>query len=679
MSNILTSSSSSSSSSSNGTSAVNTLRITGMASGIDTDAVVKSMVSSYQEKIDQQDQAEQTLQWKQEAYQSIIKDVKGLQEYFDPLSSKYIMSSSSLNINSASSDNSSVVSATADSTAKAGTYKISVSQLATQANITGSSKDSLVAVTNLQNWSGQTLSFGTSGSINLSSISGTTPNDTSMSALVSDINNQIANNPSLNGQISASYVNSGGTSYIKFTNLSSNSITLNQAATGSTTVSDVTSNVAINSGISASSKLVSDLGFSSSAGPINFTLNGTSVSLNVDSTTTVQDLMNAVNSATSGAITMNVDDTTGKISFQSKGSGSSNSISIVDSSTSNNVLTTFGIATTSTNTAVASGTDAIVSITEPGQTTATTTTQSSNNFTVNGVAYNLVGANSSADITVTANSDNVINNIKSFITDYNSVVSEIYTKLNEKPDSNYPPLTDAQKASMSTDQINQWNTKAQVGILRNDDLLSGLMTQLNGIFSTPVYSSYTSGSPNTGKVALSFGQYGSNAIGIDTSSDVTSGGQLVIDDETKLQNAIENNFSDFQKLFMGTSDTTTSSTNQSYVGSTQYMQDGILTRINNVLKDYVSNPGIGEDGTYSFAGSMNIFVNKQYDFSATGTSGENTLPDQIYARTLNISKLQTQMNDAENRYYAQFSALESAMNSLNSQQSVISSMLGTTG
>lgn len=109
---------SSTSSSNSSTSSANLLRISGMASGIDTDSVVKSMVSNYQAKIDKANQAKQTLQWKQEAYRDIIKDVKGLQDYFDPLSSKYIMSGNSLNVNTAASNDASIVSATSGSTAK---------------------------------------------------------------------------------------------------------------------------------------------------------------------------------------------------------------------------------------------------------------------------------------------------------------------------------------------------------------------------------------------------------------------------------------------------------------------------------------------------------------------------------------------------------------------------------
>ena len=144
--------------------------------------------------------------------------------------------------------------------------------------------------------------------------------------------------------------------------------------------------------------------------------------------------MDQVNSATSGAVTMSIDDTTGKISFQSKNYGSASSITITDNA-SDNVIAKLGISATTTT---GTGTDAIVSITAPGQ-SAVTTTQSSNKFTTNGVTYNLVSTGTTST-TVTANTDTVVSNIKSFITDYNTIISTINTKLTEKTDSAYPPL-----------------------------------------------------------------------------------------------------------------------------------------------------------------------------------------------------------------------------------------------
>ncbi|NMF03258.1 flagellar filament capping protein FliD [Clostridium beijerinckii] len=660
----------SSSTNSSSTSSKNLLRISGMASGIDTDSVVKSMVSNYQAKIDKANQAKQLLQWKQDAYRDIIKGVKGLQEYFNPTSDKYILGSNSMNINTATSDITSIASATATSSATAGTYVVTATSLAEQAKVTGKSLDSMIDVTSVTNWANVNLKVGNK-TIDLSNSS--VASTATPSTVVASINSQIAaasaSDTSLSG-VSASYVSDGTNSYIKFTKSSTNTSSVNLAATNSG--NDIVLNSSVNSGISSSTKL-STLGITQD---ISFKVNGTTIPLTYKSTSTVQDLMDAVKSATSGTVAMSIDDTTGSISFQSKNYGSTSSVTLVDDT--NTTLNKLNIYKSSDSAAqIASkltdtGADAIVKITAPGQ-SAVTTTQSSNQFTINGMNYNLVNKGTT-NITVTANSDKVVTNIKNFIKDYNTIISTINTKLTEKKNNDYPPLTDAQKESMSEDQIKAWETKAQVGILRNDDYLSNLMSQLRGVFSSPVYSSYTSGDPTkNSKVALSFGKYG-NAVGIDTSKDVTDGGLLVVADENKLTNAIKNNLEDFKKLFVGATDNQELSADKSYIGSDNYMEDGLLKRMDNILRQYVAAPGLGQDGKYTLSGSMNIFVNKQYDYSSSGYSSKNTLSDQVYKQTLIVSKLNTQMSDAENRYYKQFSALESAMNSLNSQQSALTSM-----
>jgi flagellar hook-associated protein 2 len=673
--------------SSSSTSSAKLLKISGMASGIDTDAVVKSMVSNYQSKIDKENQGKQMLQWKQDSYRDIIKGVKALQDYFDPISSKYMLSGNSFNTNSVTNADNSIVSATSGSTAKVGTYKVNVQQLAEQAKIEGSSKNSLVEVSDLSKWSGKILVFGVE-SINLGVIgaSSTIPTDTLMSKLATDINEKIATSSTLKDKISASYVNDGTNSYIKFTkSATAGEIKLSNT---SSTVSDVTgmaSDLTINSGITASSKLVSDLGFfdstSDSAKDIKFKLTiGTTdsdISLAVSSNTTVQNLMDKVKSVTGGVVTMSIDDTTGKISFQSKNYGSRSSITIGDSSdpsTSNNVITKFAISST-----IATGKDAIVAITAPGQSIAVTTTQSSNQFTVNDVSFNLTGvnaANETSNVSVLSSSDTVISNMKKFIEDYNTIVSTINTKLTEKKNNNYAPLTDEQKTSMSESQVTAWEAKAKVGILRKDDYLTNLMTQLRGTLYSPVYSDASNTS--TGKVPLNFGSYGTGAIGIETSTDYTDGGKLVLKDETKLKDAIQNHMEDFKKLFIGSSSRNLG-TEEGYIGSLKYKEDGIFKRMDKITREYVASPGIGKDGTYSLSGYMNIFVNKQYDFSSSGSSGKNTLPDQVHNKVLNASKFQTQLASAETRYYAKFTALEKAMNALNSQQSSLGAMLGNGG
>ena len=57
-------------------------RIPGLATGMDTDTMVKEMLIGEQNKIDKVYQDKQLSTWKQETYREIIKDVKGFHDKY---------------------------------------------------------------------------------------------------------------------------------------------------------------------------------------------------------------------------------------------------------------------------------------------------------------------------------------------------------------------------------------------------------------------------------------------------------------------------------------------------------------------------------------------------------------------------------------------------------------------
>ena len=231
---------------------------------------------------------------------------------------------------------------------------------------------------------------------------------------------------------------------------------------------------------------------------------------------------------------------------------------------------------------------------------STKVTKSTNNFTIDGMNYSLSSV-SATDATVNVGTDTqqVYDKIKGFIDKYNTVVDDIQTKLTEKKDPNYKPLTDTQKSSMSASQITAWETKAKVGILRNDNNLQNMLNDLRSAFTTAV--------SNTG---LSLGNYGSNSFGIDTSSDYTKPGHIDIVDPLKLQAAISTNSDQILKMFTNVSSATDGST--SYNSSTQqYQEDGIFTRIKNILQT-----NVGYTNTTLNSAILTSYANKQYDYSS---------------------------------------------------------------
>jgi flagellar hook-associated protein 2 len=607
----------------------NMLRITGLNTGLDVDAMVKKMLTADQTKVDNAKKQQQLIQWRQEAYQSIIKDVKDLQSaYFDVTnSSNYLLSSNSYNNMTATSSDATIASAKASATSVAGTYKIKVDQLAQAATISGNQ----YLVSDVSKWNGGSITFNGS-QITLSKTS------TSASDLVSDINKQISESSDLNGKVTASLVTYADKDYINFTSTSENTISMSDIGETSTFFNSNTklSELGINAGTTYS-----------------LSLNGSSFDFKATDSSTIQDLADAIKNGTDGKVTARLNELTGQFSIQTSDTGSGSKLSITDS---DDILSKLGIDASKT----ATGVDAKVSIKEPGSSEYIDTTQNSNNFTVNGVTYSLTDVtaeNESISISVTKDTSKVHDLITNFIDKYNNLIGEIQDKISEKKDYDYSPLTDSQKSSMSDTDITNWETKAKQGILRNDDNLEQLLNDLTSAFSSPVL-----GSNNKNVSTLYFGNIGSNSIGIDTSDDVTQGGKLSIVDDAKFTDALTNHADEIMKLFTTTSDSKNS--------TDKFNQSGIFQRISNII---TSNVGV-IGSTYN-SGTLTKYANLQDDYSISGGGGTGTLPDQIYQQQLLISTLTDRMNDDQTKYYNQFTQLETAMETLNAQQSTLSMYL----
>lgn len=263
-----------------------------------------------------------------------------------------------------------------------------------------------------------------------------------------------------------------------------------------------------------------------------------------------------------------------------------------------------------------------------------TTYRNSNTFEMNGVTFTLkqiTDSTTPVTVTVKNDSDKVFDNIKAMVDQYNKLIDQVQGKLNEERDRDYTPLTDDQREQLSDKQQEQWEAKAKSGLLRGDTTLSSALTQMRSSFYQSVQN------PN---VAAAFNQLAS--IGITTSADYTQGGKLEID-EAKLKKAIETDPTSVENLFRGTGDTTASK------GIAQRLFDNVTNTIN-ALNDKAGK-------SYS--------TNKQF---AIGRSLDD-VNNQITAFTDKLSKI-------EDRYYAQFTAMEQAIQKNNQQASYLQQYFG---
>ena len=273
--------------------------------------------------------------------------------------------------------------------------------------------------------------------------------------------------------------------------------------------------------------------------------------------------------------------------------------------------------------------------------------QASNTFSISGVTYSLTGESinvgpgdiasklalgQATNISVTNDVETTVASIQSLVDSYNKILAEVNGKVNETRYKDFPPLTDAQKSVMKETDITAWETKAESGMLRNDQTLASLVNTMRSAFSNPV-SGIT-------------GPYNSGAsIGI-TTGNYTEGGKLTLN-TNKLRTTLQANPDVLNQLF-GAS------------GSDSQSQ-GIAGRLYDGIK-------IKLDQLAQIAGTTG---GAQYDTNSNYAK-------KITSYNLQISNAEDRFGTIEKAYYKKFNAMEVALKQLSSQSSWLSSQSGTT-
>lgn len=126
--------------------AVSNLRLGGITSGFDTEAMVTQLLSSYQTRIDKQSQKITKLSWQQSAYQDITKKITEFKNtYFDVLKrDTYLMSPSTFNkfkadVTATSNADAAGLTVSTTSSSSSGSYKIKLNQAAKASTAQGNS------------------------------------------------------------------------------------------------------------------------------------------------------------------------------------------------------------------------------------------------------------------------------------------------------------------------------------------------------------------------------------------------------------------------------------------------------------------------------------------------------------------------------------------------------------
>lgn len=376
-----------------------------------------------------------------------------------------------------------------------------------------------------------------------------------------------------------------------------------------------------------------DLGVEDSA---TFTINGTKFTFTSDYT--VAKMMSEINASKNARATMTFSTLTNSFALSSSGYGTSASIefSAENGSAGAELLSTLGL----TSGTLTQGRNLQLEVN--GETIET----SSNSFTADGTTMTFTSAAQGAEFSYEVKKDNssAIDAIKSFVEDYNKIIEEVYGQLDQKPNSDYYALTDddIEDMDLSEKQQEKWEEKAKEGLLYNDSTVSTVMQKMRFV----LYSTVKTADGQT---------FSLFSMGITTSDDWGDHGKLELD-ETKLEAAFEQYADQIADLFAGTTVDENGNT----------VKTGIMHKLDDVLTGAVKTTGARKDkGTLvQLAGTK------------TGTSAtDNSIYDQLKSISTLISSLETRYEKQQDRYWKQFSNLETMMGSLNSQTSYIQQLM----
>lgn len=538
------------------------IRITGLNSGLDTEAIISELVSAYRTKEEKYQKAQTKLSWKQDAWKDLNIKVRSL---YDNISNLRFTSAWTMKKTTVSDSTKATV--TAAGSCVNGTQTLKIKQLAKGTYITG-------------------------------------------------------------GEISNTSAGTAPTSAMK----------------------------------------LSELGYTGSGGDIQVKDSSGNVvkTVSVTGNTTIKDLVSALNGA--GDTKASFDATNKRIFMTSNKTGEQNAFSLDGDA---DILKTVGLSKEG-GASIVDAQDSEIELNGAKFTSA------NNTYTVNGLTIDCLAETGNSEISITTSVDtqSMYDQVKNFLSQYNSLMKEMYSLYNADSAKGYEPLTDSEKDQMTDTEVEKWEEKIKAALLRRDDTLDGIMSTMKNAMSTSYY--IYNGNAVTYDSDKQYYKCNGNAIKNSDGSYVTSASQLKL--WASANGAKKYSLSSFGIKTEAYATMTANSSQDAYHIDGD-ADDSVSKNNSDVLLSMLSSD---PDTVSSFMKQLTSGLYSAIDTkmkSVKGLSSSYTIYNDIeMAReysdyTDTISKWEDKLTDLEDSYYKKFAAMESALASLQSQSSSLSSLL----
>ena len=442
---------------------------------------------------------------------------------------------------------------------------------------------------------------------------------------------------------------------------------IKQLAKGTYITGGEFSNTSAGTAPTSATKL-SELGYTGSGGDIQVKDSSGNVvkTVSVTGNTTIKDLVSALNGA--GDTKASFDATNKRIFMTSNKTGEQNAFSLDGDA---DILKTVGLSKEG-GASIVDAQDSEIELNGAKFTSA------NNTYTVNGLTIDCLAETGNSEISITTSVDtqSMYDQVKSFLSQYNSLMKEMYSLYNADSAKGYEPLTDSEKDQMTDTEVEKWEEKIKAALLRRDDTLDGIMSTMKNAMSTSYY--IYNGNAVTYDSDKQYYKCNGNAIKNSDGSYVTSASQLKL--WASANGAKKYSLSSFGIKTEAYATMTANSSHDAYHIDGD-ADDSVSKNNSDVLLNMLSSD---PDTVSSFMKQLTSGLYSAIDTkmkSVKGLSSSYTIYNDIeMAReysdyTDTISKWEDKLTDLEDSYYKKFAAMESALASLQSQSSSLSSLL----
>lgn len=265
-----------------------------------------------------------------------------------------------------------------------------------------------------------------------------------------------------------------------------------------------------------------------------------------------------------------------------------------------------------------------------------TFTSSNNAFEINGLTITCNAITGDSPITLTTQEDTsgVYDMIKDFIKEYSELINEMDKLYNADRAKGYEPLTDEEKDTMSESEIEKWETKIKDSLLKGDSTLSTVSSAMKQIMSSGF---------EIGGRTMYLSDFGIETMGYFEAEDNERNAYYINGDEDNENSSIKNKTNDLKAA----------------ISKDPMQVRDFFNQLAKTLKTKLDDLMGGTD----YASTYSVYEDKK-------------MKEEYDDYTKKIAEAEEKLADYEDKWYAKFSAMETAMAKMQSNMNAVSSLFG---